>query len=229
MSGMAEPESHGTDCWLVVFDCDGVLVDSETLVVDIDVKAVTAMGWPVTREEVIELFVGKSDTDMRRMVEDRIGASLADDWDAPWRDEYRHALDVLLEPVDGAHAAVKAIGAAGYRTCVASSGSPDKMRGTLAKTGLWDMFEGRIFSVSEVAHGKPAPDLFLHAASTMGFHPSRCVVVEDSRYGVAAARAAGMRVIGYAGGVTPRAHLHDADEVIESMAHLPAAVDRQTH
>ncbi|MBA3311464.1 MAG: HAD-IA family hydrolase [Nocardioidaceae bacterium] len=224
---MAKPGGEdGADCWLVVFDCDGVLVDSETLVVDIDVKAVTAVGWPVTREEVIELFVGKSVADMRRMIESRVGTSVSDDWDAPWQGEYRHALEVLLEPVDGVRDAVKAIEAAGYRTCVASSGAHEKMRGTLAKTGLWDMFEGRIFSVSEVDHGKPAPDLFLHAAATMGFHPSRCVVVEDSRYGVAAARAAGMGVIGYAGGVTPRSHLHDAHEVIDAMGDLPDAVDR---
>ena len=109
---------------------------------------------------------------------------------------------------------------AGFDTCVASSGSHEKMSRTLAKTGLWDVFAGRIFSATEVDAGKPAPDLFLHAASRMGFAPEHCIVVEDSRYGVQGARAAGMRVIGYAGGVTPRAALTHADAVIDDMALL---------
>ena len=99
-------------------------------------------------------------------------------------------------------------------TCVASSGTHERMRYTLGLTGLYDRFAGRIFSTTEVAHGKPAPDLFLHAAARMGVDPSACAVVEDSRYGVEAARAAGMRALGYAGGLTPVEFLEGPDTMI---------------
>ncbi|HEX7443532.1 MAG TPA: HAD-IA family hydrolase, partial [Acidimicrobiales bacterium] len=112
----------------------------------------------------------------------------------------RAALERDLVPVDGI---VEVLDALFLPTCVASSGSHDKMVFTLGRTGLWDRFAGRIFSVEEVAHGKPAPDIFLYAADRMATAPDRCVVVEDSASGVAAARAAGMRVVAYAGGVTP--------------------------
>jgi HAD superfamily hydrolase (TIGR01509 family) len=107
-------------------------------------------------------------------------------------------------------------------SCVASSGSHAKMRHTLGRTGLYDRFSGRIFSAEEVAHGKPAPDLFLHAAASMGVPPEHCVVVEDSRHGVRAARAAGMRSLGYAGGLTPAAWLEGpATVVFDDMLELP--------
>jgi HAD superfamily hydrolase (TIGR01509 family) len=210
---------------LVLFDCDGVLVDSERLVVDIDVAAVTAAGWPVTRQQVVETFVGRSDADVVALIEAQLGHALPADWDAHWDAEYRRVLDEQLEPVPGVRAAVEEVVARGRRTCVASSGSHDKMRRTLGRTGLWQLFEGRIFSATEVAHGKPAPDLFLHAAARMRVDPGRCVVVEDSRYGVAAARSAGMRVVGFAGGITPEQHLADADVVITDMAVLPGTLD----
>jgi HAD superfamily hydrolase (TIGR01509 family) len=200
-------------------------VDSERLVVDIDVAAVTAAGWPVTREQVVETFVGRSDADVVALIEAQLGHALPAGWDAQWDADYRRVLDEQLEPVPGVRAAVEEVVARGRRTCVASSGSHDKMRRTLGRTGLWELFEGRIFSATEVARGKPAPDLFLHAASRMRVDPGRCVVVEDSRYGVAAARSAGMRVVGFAGGITPESHLADADVVITDMAVLPGALD----
>jgi HAD superfamily hydrolase (TIGR01509 family) len=210
---------------LVLFDCDGVLVDSERLVIDIDVAAVTAAGWPMTREQAIEAFVGRSNADVVAMIEAQVGHPLPPDWDAAWEADYRRVFDELLEPVPGVRAAVEEVVARGRRTCVASSGSHDKMRRTLARTGLAQLFEGRIFSATEVERGKPAPDLFLHAASRMQVDPGRCVVVEDSRYGVAAARSAGMRVVGFAGGITPEHHLADADVVITDMAVLPGTLD----
>ncbi len=210
---------------LVLFDCDGVLVDSERLVLDIDVAAVTAAGWPLTREQAIEAFVGRSNADVVAMIEAQVGHPLPPGWDAAWEADYRRVFDELLEPVPGVRAAVEQVMARGRRTCVASSGSHDKMRRTLARTGLAELFEGRVFSATEVEHGKPAPDLFLHAASRMQVDPGRCVVVEDSRYGVAAARAAGMRVVGFAGGITPEHHLADADVVITDMAVLPGTLD----
>ena len=209
---------------LVIFDCDGVLVDSEPIAVRTEVRLLAEVGWPLTEQEVLERFVGRSDADVLAAIEAQVGRPLPD-----WRDRYHRelhaAFDAELTAVDGVAAAIDAVEAAGVATCVASSGSHDKMRRTLGRTGLWERFEGRIFSSSEVAHGKPAPDLFLHAAASMGAAPERCVVVEDSRAGAAAARAAGMRCIGFAGGLTPAAWLEaEGAEVITDMVDLPALV-----
>jgi len=112
--------------------------------------------------------------------------------------------------VDGAAELVRAVAAAGIPDCVASSGGHDKMRRTLGRAGLLEHFEGRIFSATEVAHGKPAPDLFWHAAKQMGFEPAGCAVIEDSPFGVQAGVAAGMTVVGYCGGVSERSDLQAA-------------------
>ena len=131
-----------------------------------------------------------------------------------------------LEPVDGVAAAVDAIQAAGYATCVASSGDHGKIRRNLAKTGLLDRFGDRLFSGDDVVNGKPAPDLFLHAAAAMGVEPARAAVVEDSRHGVEAARAAGMWVFAYTSGVTPAAALAgSADHPVRRHA-VAAGADR---
>jgi HAD superfamily hydrolase (TIGR01509 family) len=125
-----------------------------------------------------------------------------------------------LQPVDGV---VEALDRIEEPICVASSGTHERIRFTLGLTGLIDRFDGRIFSVDDVTNGKPAPDLFLHAARTLGVEPTRCAVVEDSTYGVEAARAAGMRAFGYAGGVTPAARLEgQATVVFDDMRDLPA-------
>jgi HAD superfamily hydrolase (TIGR01509 family) len=211
---------------LVLFDCDGVLVDSERLAVAIDVRAIGSLGWPITEAEVIELFLGRSEADIFAMVQQRLGRTLPSDWDESWTSEFRRVFDEELEAVPGVTEAIKAVAAEGFQTCVASSGSTEKMRRTLGKTGLWDFFDGRIYSAAQVDRGKPEPDLFLYAAQQVGVRPSRCVVVEDSRYGVAAARAAGMKVIGFAGGITPAAQLAAADLVLTDMSDLPGAVGR---
>ena len=211
---------------LVIFDCDGVLVDSERLAVSIDVRAISELGWLITEAEVIELFLGRSEADIFAMIEEHLGRTLPADWDERWSDEFRRVFDEQLEAVPGVVEAIKVIAAEGFQTCVASSGSLDKMRRTLGKAGLWDIFEGRIFSASEVERGKPEPDLFLYAAQQVGLTARRCVVVEDSGYGVAGAKAAGMKAIGFAGGITPAGQLGQADVVITDMADLPAAITR---
>jgi HAD superfamily hydrolase (TIGR01509 family) len=204
---------------LVIFDCDGVLVDSERLAVKVDATVLAHLGWVLTEEEIIARFVGVSDLHFRKAVESHLGRRLPDDWEAECRPLYRKAFSEQLRPVDGI---VEALDQLALPTCVASSGTHEKMRFTLGLTGLYDRFHGRIFSATEVARGKPAPDLFLYVADRMGVSPGACVVVEDSAPGVAAARAAGMLVFAYAGGVTPAARLVGPRTIVfEEMRELP--------
>lgn len=207
---------------LVIFDCDGVLVDSERIAVRVHVAVGAELGWPITDAEVIERFIGRSAASISEQIAARLGDQVAAVWGREFERLHRDAVDADLVAVDGIDEALDAIT---LPTCVASSGSHDKMRHTLTHTGLLHRFVGRIFSASEVARGKPAPDLFQYAARRMGVSPSACVVVEDSRYGVQAARAAGMRVFGYAGGLTPADWLEGPDTaVFDSMYDLPALI-----
>jgi HAD superfamily hydrolase (TIGR01509 family) len=204
---------------LVIFDCDGVLVDSERLSVRVEAEYLTELGWPLTEAEIVERFMGQSDEYMDEAIEAQLGSRLPGDWKDQFQRRYREAFAAQLVPVDGVVEALDQITAP---TCVASSGSHDKLRFTLRHTGLYERFEGRIFSGYEVANNKPAPDLFLHAAARMGAQPARCAVVEDTLYGVMAARAAGMRVFGYAGGLSPPARLAgEATVVFDDMRDLP--------
>ncbi|MFI1365780.1 HAD family hydrolase [Streptomyces griseochromogenes] len=210
---------------LVIFDCDGVLVDSERIAARVQVSLGAELGWPLTEEEVVERFIGRSHAAIREQVRERLGEETAAIWAERFEQLHREAVDADLAPVDGLPEALDAIA---LPTCVASSGSRDKMRHTLGRTGLYDRFAGRMFSASEVARGKPAPDLFLHAARRMGVAPAACVVVEDSRPGVLAARAAGMRALGYAGGLTPAVRLEGpGTTVFDDMRKLPALVAGQ--
>ncbi|MET9463835.1 HAD family hydrolase [Streptomyces sp. NPDC006544] len=204
---------------LVIFDCDGVLVDSERIAVRVQVAVGAELGWPLTEAEVMDRFVGRSNASIGEQIATRLGSSRAVAWQARFEQLHRVAVDAELVPVDGIR---EALGAITLPTCVASSGSHEKMRHTLGHTGIYAHFEGRIFSAAEVAHGKPAPDLFLHAARRMGVEPSACIVVEDSKYGVQAARAAGMRSLGYSGGLTPAEWLEGPDTVVfDDMRKLP--------
>jgi HAD superfamily hydrolase (TIGR01509 family) len=160
---------------LVIFDCDGVLVDSERLAVRVDVRVLAALGWALSEREVIERFVGRSPACMVAEIEAHLGRRLADDWEDAFQPLYREAFAAELAPVEGV---VEALDQIALATCVASSGTHEKMRYTLGLTGLYDRFAGRIFSATDVARGKPAPDLFLHAAKKMGVDPARCAVDE---------------------------------------------------
>ena len=211
---------------LVIFDCDGVLVDTERLAVRVDVQVLAQLGWVMTEAEVVERFVGLSDATIREAIEAHTGRRLADNWEQEFRHLYRSSFAESLTAVDGV---VEALDGITLRTCVASSGSHEKMRFTLGLTGLLERFDGRMFSVSEVERGKPAPDIFLHAAARMGVAPAACAVVEDSRFGVEAARAAGMRAFGYAGGLTP-AHLlaGSGTVVFTDMRELPRLLNARS-
>ncbi|MET9610182.1 HAD family hydrolase [Streptomyces sp. NPDC006512] len=204
---------------LVIFDCDGVLVDSERIAVRVQVALGAELGWPLTVDEVIDRFIGRSNASVHEQVAVRLGEETAATWQERFDRLHREAVDAGLAPVEGLPEALDAIT---LPTCVASSGSHDKMRHTLGRTGLYERFAGRIHSATEVARGKPAPDLFLHAARKMGVDPAACAVVEDSRPGVEAARAAGMRAFGYAGGLTPAERLEGPGTVVfHDMRKLP--------
>ncbi|WP_412538955.1 HAD family hydrolase [Longispora sp. K20-0274] len=203
---------------LVIFDCDGILVDSEPLALRANSVSLAEYGWPLTDDEILERFLGRSHAAIQAEVAGRLGVARAAEWAARFHALHHADLEEVLA-VDGIVAALDEISAP---TCVASSGTHEKLRQTLGRTGLYPRFEGRIFSATEVEHGKPAPDLFLHAAASLGVAPERCVVVEDSRYGVMAARAAGMRSLGYTGGVTPAAALEGPGTVLfDDMRELP--------
>jgi HAD superfamily hydrolase (TIGR01509 family) len=204
---------------LTIFDCDGVLVDSERIAIRIDAVVLADLGWPLSEAEIIERFVGRSEEHMVREIEAQLGRRLPANWEANYQDLYVTAFEWELRAVEGV---VDALDRITSPTCVASSGSHAKIERSLRRTDLYGRFEGRIFSASEVANGKPAPDLFLHAAARLGVPPARCAVVEDSRYGVEAARAAGMAAFGYAGGVTPAHRLEGPRTVVFSdMRRLP--------
>ena len=204
---------------LVIFDCDGVLVDSERIAIRVEAEYLAELGWPLSQAEIVERFTGQSDQYMDDAIVARLGDRLPEDWQDQFHRRYRAAFATELAPVDGL---LEALDQITVPTCVASSGSHDKLRFTLGHTGLYRRFEGRIFSGYEVANAKPAPDLFLHAAARMGADPSGCAVVEDTRPGVLAARAAGMQAFGYAGGLTPTHHLEgDGTVVFHDMRELP--------
>ncbi len=206
---------------LVIFDCDGVLVDSERLAVRVEAALVTSLGWPLTEQDVLERFVGRSDAYVQGEIERALGRPLPE-WPELYRRRMYRAFRSDLAAVPGIEAALDELT---VPSCVASSGTHDKIRLTLGLTGLLERFEGRIFSGADVEHPKPAPDLFLYAAAKLGVPPAACVVVEDSRSGVQAARAAGMRVLGYAGGLTPREWLAGPGTVVfDDMAELEALI-----
>ena len=208
---------------LIIFDCDGVLVDSEALAIAVDELVLADLGWTMGRDEIIARFVGRSEEHFLSVIEDHFGRTLPTDWADSYEHLYLESFSQNLQPVAGI---VEALDSIKLPICVASNGSHEKMQFTLGLTGLLPRFEGRIFSASDVARGKPAPDLFLHAASVLGYAPPDCVVVEDSLAGVQAALAANMRVIAYAGGIFPRGLLNENGvTIIDDLLELPHVLE----
>jgi HAD superfamily hydrolase (TIGR01509 family) len=210
---------------LVIFDCDGVLVDSERLSIRVDAVYLERLGWPMEEAEIIERFVGRSDADMRAVIEEYLGGPVPAEIDEEFDRLYRETFERELVPVEGVSDVLDRLNVAGIPVCVASSGSHAKIRRSLALTELAHYFADRIFSATDVARGKPEPDLFLHAARSLGASPGECAVIEDSVYGVEAALAAGMQPFAFAGGVTPRDRLSGIGRgavVFNRMAELPA-------
>ena len=210
---------------LVIFDCDGVLVDSESIGTAVLARAAISEGAAIGEDEALRLFRGLKMAECVVEIERRLGRPIRDDFVA----DVRHAMAIIFErdlrAIAGVHAALAAIT---LPVCVASNGPMPKMRHTLGLTNLLGHFEGRLFSAYDVGVWKPDPGLFLHAARTLGADPSRCVVVEDSLSGIRAANAAGMRVLGYAAGDAHAMSELGAEcaELFHSMDDLPTLLLR---
>lgn len=187
----------------VLFDCDGVLVDSERITSRVWAGLLTGYGMPTTTEESLATYLGNSMARCLEIVQERFARTPPAELLPRFYADVKVALAEEVTPVDGIIDLLDALDAAGVPYGVASNGEHEKMRTTLGATGLLARFEGRRFSAVDVARPKPAPDLFLHAAATLGFAPAHTIVVEDSPLGVQGAHAAGMTVIGYAELVSP--------------------------
>ena len=213
---------------LLIFDCDGVLVDSESLSCRIDAEFLTQIGIPYTAEEIARQFLGVSLKTMIARIEAERGCRLPDDFSERLNRILFARFETDLKPIEGVRDAILSLP---YPRCVASSSVPERIALSLRITGLSDLFDD-IFSSTQVPRGKPAPDLFLHAASNMKARPEDCLVIEDSVAGVQAALAAGMHVIGFTGGGhcgpehAEKLRQAGAPHVIDRMADLPDAVRR---
>ncbi|MCP9480695.1 HAD family phosphatase [Shimia sp. CNT1-13L.2] len=181
---------------LVIFDCDGVLVDSEPVTNRAISENLAGYGLHLTVEECMAQFVGGTLSGVRDKAR-RMGADLPEDWVAEIHEATYAALRRGVSLIAGVRDLIDALEAAGVAYCVASNGSREKMRITLGQTGLWDRFEAAMFSARELGVAKPEPGLFLAAAKVHGVDPAACVVIEDSASGAKAAARAGMRCIGY--------------------------------
>ena len=182
---------------LVIFDCDGVLVDSEVISCRAHAEVLSGHGYPITADQVFDRFLGRSTRQATAEVEAELGRRLPDDFAARLQDRLYSAFEADLQAMPGVGAALDAIE---LPVCIASSGSHQRMRISLGATGLYERFVPNIFSASQVDHGKPAPDLFLFAAAHMKTAPAACVVIEDSVAGIKGGVAAGMTVLGFHGG-----------------------------
>lgn len=209
---------------LVIFDCDGVLVDSEIITSRTIADCVNAHGLAWETEAVARRFRGGKMHDVVAAAEAELGASLGDDFIARFRERLYERLATEVEAIPGIEQAIDGIEALGLPYCVASNGPREKMHATLGSTGLLPRFEGRVFTAYDLGVFKPNPDLFLHAAAAFDAPPARTVVVEDTENGLEAVYAARMHAIAYTGHGTPmdtaRAH------ALEDMAELPALLAR---
>ena len=213
---------------LVIFDCDGVLVDSEVISSTVLAQTLTGYGLPTTLSDARRDYEGLLLRDIDARARAKLGRALPEDWIERFQAERAEVFRRELEPVSGAGEAVEQVVAAGVPVCVASQGMIEKTRLSLALTGLDRLFtEGVLFSAWSVERGKPFPDLFLHAAATIGVEPGRCAVIEDSVSGATAAVAAGMRAIGYAAHGDGAALRQAGAEVVGSMLAVPAVLGLQ--
>lgn len=207
---------------MVIYDCDGVLIDSEPIANRVCAEEISKLGWRMTAQESHAEFLGMSLSDMRPIIEARLDRRIAPDWVPYLADRLVQALSQEAVLMDGAEAALRATSALGLDWRIASNSGPDELRAKFARTGLSALVAGRVHSANEVivrgGRGKPAPDLFLAAAAASGIAPEACVVVEDSLTGIRAAHAAGMTCLAFA---------PDGDNL--ALAGLGAACVRSLH
>ena len=201
----------------VIFDNDGVLVDTESAANAVLADLLTSYGLPTTVDDSFRLYLGTSLPYVRSAAERAMGKPIPDSFEIEYHAGLFRKLDQGLEPIPGVREALQDLG---LEFCVASSGSMERIERTLRQVDLWHHFEGRAFSAESVGASKPAPDLFLHAAKKMGVQPSRCIVVEDSPWGIQAANSAGMTSWGFVYR-TPRERLSEATGgILSSMEEL---------
>jgi HAD superfamily hydrolase (TIGR01509 family) len=212
---------------LVIFDCDGVLIDSEVIACRADAECLAEVGVTLSVEEILDRYLGISAAEMCADIEARHRVGLPRDFGETMRRRVAAAFQSELLPMAGV---AEVLAAMPQRRCVASSSAPERLRHSLSLTGLLHWFEPHVFSAAQVSRGKPAPDLFLFAAASMRVAPAACMVIEDSVPGVRAAVAAGITAIGFAGGSHCRAgHANrllaaGAAVVIDDMSRLPAVL-----
>jgi HAD superfamily hydrolase (TIGR01509 family) len=211
----------GSPWKLVIFDNDGVVVDSEPLAETALSATLAAAGYRMTPEEIGDTLRGTTLVATRRIIEERSGRPLPADFEDRYTTALFELIRTQLRPVPGIEMVLDRLDAAAVAYCLASSGRRDRVKFALSAVGLLRRFEPHWWGADDVAHGKPAPDLFLLAAEKMGTAAADCVVVEDAEFGVQAARAAGMAVFGFAAR-TPPEKLTGADYVFKDMAELPA-------
>lgn len=206
---------------LVIFDCDGVLVDSEPIANRVFAEQLGLHGLPLSVDDVVKRFIGRSRDTCIAMAGEMRGRPFHAGFAQEWDDALHEAIGREVRPVEGIP---EVLGSLRIPYCVASNGEPSHMQVSLTAAGLMPLVEGRLFSAKQVAHPKPAPDLFLHAARAMGADPAACAVVEDTPTGVRAGIAAGMRVFAYCGGGhTDRAEVSALGATaFEDMRSLPA-------
>jgi beta-phosphoglucomutase-like phosphatase (HAD superfamily) len=220
--------SGGVNFEAVLFDCDGVLVDSERITNGVLRDMLEELGWTLSAQECMRLFIGKAVKDERALIEANTGQPLTDEWLVRFRERRNVGLMRGVQPIRGAVGAVAVIHERlQARIACASGADRYKVELQLDRCGLMPYFEGRVFSGHEMPRSKPAPDVYLAAAAALRVDPARCLVIEDTVTGVAAGRAAGATVFGYsppeAGHDAPAALRNaGATRVFGDMAHLPA-------
>jgi len=208
---------------LILFDLDGVLVDSEPIATRVLRGVLADAGLPMSEAEVERVFLGRSRGESVTIIEERLGRRVPEGFTADWQERILGALRQELQPVPGVAAALDRLS---VPVCVAWGSDPARIRLSLELAGLLPRFDGRVFSATQVARGKPAPDLFLFAARSLGAAPERCAVVEDSVLGVMAGVAAGMRVLGYAARSPAEALARAGATTFDDMALLPGLIEQ---
>lgn len=211
----------------MIYDCDGTLIDSEGIACSVCAEALTSIGVPYTTQLFAARYAGRPARETWAHVSEVYGVTLPEGFNHAINTEIHRRLDAEVQAVEGARAAIEAVGGA---RCVASSTGITQLRKNLTTAGLIDLFGEGVYSASQVKRGKPAPDVFLYAASQMGADPADCIVIEDTVAGVTAARRAGMRVLGFTGanhageGHEARLLAAGAFLIVSHMQELPAAV-----